>query len=151
MLTLIALLLSGPAEARSEGRTCVNNKVTDNYMDGWRLRTSDAFTMEDDDTRYFLVTLASTIEYKVLACGDGSTEQVQIVVYNDSGRVIQSTEPDGRQAELIFKPPKSSSYFVGVKVVELEELPEAETRKEKRQRKKEGPQRASVGLALIYR
>ena len=152
MLILMTLLLGGPADAaRTEGRACVNNQVTDHYMDGWRLRTADSFQMVDDDTRYFLVTLASTIEYKVLACGDDTSQQIQIVVYNDSGRVLESSEPDGRQAEMVFRPPKSSSYFVGVKVIDMDQEPEVDGRKEKRQRKKEGPTTTSVGLALIYR
>ena len=150
-MLLLSLLLSEPHAGYAEGKSCVNTQVADSYLDGWRLRTAGAFEIEEADTRYYLVTLASTIEYRVVACSDDMAEQIQIVIYNDSGRVLEATEPDGRGAAMTFRPPKSGSYFVGARVVQMVDVPEPETRKEKREAKKTGAPKVGVGLGIMYR
>ncbi|HJN76716.1 MAG TPA: hypothetical protein QGF58_22495 [Myxococcota bacterium] len=150
-MLLLSLLLTEPQAGYSEGRSCVNSQIADSYLDGWRLRTAGAFEIEESDTRYYLVTLASTIEYKILACSDDAAEQIQLVVYNDSGRVLEVTEPDGRGADMTFSPPKSGSYFVGARVVQMADIAEPETRKEKREAKKSGAPKVGVGLGIMYR
>lgn len=150
-MLLLSLFLNASEAGWAEGKSCVNTQVADSYLDGWRLRTAGAFEIEQDDTRYYLVTLASTIEYKVVACSDEMAEQIQIVVYNDSGRVLEATEPEDRDAAMTFRPPKSGSYFVGARVVQMVEVDEPETRKEKREAKKTGPPKVGVGLGILYR
>ncbi len=154
-MTLFSLLLNlvlPPVFAgHSEARTCVNNKVIDSYQEKWRLRTANSFDIEEGDTRYFLVTLASTIEYKFVACADDQVQDMAIVVYNDSGRLVDQSDVVSREVDILFEPPKSSQYFVGVRALHFvgSELVN-DGDKKKRRRKTEDP-KAGVGLAVLYR
>lgn len=150
-MLFLMLMTSEPQAGYAEGKSCVNTKVSDNYLGGWRLRTAGAFEIPEDDTRYYLVTLASTIEYKIVACADDSAESIQVVVYNNSGRVISSSEPAGRDAELSFDPPKSGSYFIGARVVSLADVEEEEDTRKRRRKKEDDVPAAGVGLGILYK
>jgi hypothetical protein len=145
---LLNLLLPPALAGHSEARTCVNNKVLDSYKNNWRLRTADSFNISEGDTRYFLVTLASTIEYQFVACADDVMQDMAIVIYNDSGRIVGESDVVSREVTMDFAPPKSSQYFVGVRALNL--VGDEEEEDGKRRRKGAEPS-AGVGLAVLYK
>lgn len=149
LISLLLTLVTPPVLAgHSEARTCVNNKVLESYKEDWRLRTADSFNIEEGDTRYFLVTLASTIEYRFVACADATMANMAIVVYNDSGRLVGESDVESRELDLNFAPPKSSQYFVGIRALSLVESEESP---EKRKRRNAPEPSAGAGLAVLYR
>lgn len=148
-LFLVNLMLPPAFADHSEARTCVNNKVVDSYQQDWRLRTADSFNISEGDTRYFMLTLASTIEYHFIACADDVMQDMAIVVYNDSGRIVGESDVTSREISMDFAPPKSSQYFVGVRALNLTGDEEAEEGNRRRRRAEEA--KAGVGLAVLYR
>lgn len=158
--TLALTLLASPRANTQEAKTCLSNLVSDGYSDGWRVRTKDAFEVEQDDTQYLLVTMASSVNYRLTACGDARAEAIRIVVYDDMGRLVATSEvegePEGRSADLEFSPLRTSSYFVGVRLLTVDETaPQDNTRRRRRRKKKDEDTivlpEAGVGLGILYR
>lgn len=158
---LVLALLSSPRADTQEAKTCLNNVVSDGYSGGWRVRTKDAFEVDEDDTQYLLVTMASSVNYRLAACGDARSEAIRIVVYDDMGRLVATSEvegePEGRSADLEFSPLRTSSYFVGVRLLAVDEDAPQDDSKRRRRRKKKRDEtdellpEAGVGLAILYR
>ncbi|MFT5585766.1 MAG: hypothetical protein ACI9VR_003359 [Cognaticolwellia sp.] len=128
---LFSLLLALTAESTTttgQARACINNHVSEGYQAGWRVRNVSAFEVTEDNNRYMLLDLVGEVEYRFVSCGDDRARAVRIVVYDDKGRLVDSTGPDeegaeGRQAEMTFMPPSTGSYFVGVRLLSAHEVP----------------------------
>ncbi len=162
---LFSLLLALSAEATTttgESRACINNHVSESYQAGWRVRNVSAFEVTQDNNRYMLLDLVGEVEYRFISCGDDRAKSLRIVVYDDMGRLVDSTGPDddgveGRQAEMTFKPPSTGSYFVGVRLISAHEVPEELAKKRvirglnARATPEVQSPSAGIGLGILYR
>ncbi len=162
LFSLLLALTSESTTSTGEARACINNQVSESYAAGWRVRNVSAFEVSVDNNRYMLLNLVGDVEYRFVSCGDERAQAVRIVVYDDMGRLVESSHPvegelEGRQAEMGFTPESTGSYFVGVRLVSAYEVPIAESTKRSRRwaRTTEavevGPPTAGIGLGVLYR
>lgn len=162
LFSLLLALTSESTTTTGQARACINNHVSESYQAGWRVRNVSAFEVTQDNNRYMLLDLVGEVEYRFVSCGDDRAKAVRIVVYDDMGRLVDSTGPDeegveGRQAELTFVPPSTGSYFVGVRLLSAHEVPVEPVKKRGLRAKSSevaAPAPASsagIGLGVLYR
>jgi hypothetical protein len=138
----LAPQLAGNADSSAtteQARACINNQVTESYQSGWRVRSVSAFEVTEDDSQYMMLDLVGEVEYRFVGCGDELAQSLRLVVYDDTGQLVESTGPDGqglegRQAEMGFMTPDSGTYFVGVHLLSTNEV-----------------STAGIGLGILYR
>lgn len=161
LFSLLLALTSESTTTTGQARACINNHVSESYQAGWRVRNVSAFEVSQDNNRYMLLDLVGEVEYRFVSCGDDRAKAVRIVVYDDMGRLVESTGPDedgreGRQAELTFVPPSTGSYFVGVRLLSAHEAPVEETKKrglfgKNADASQMASPSAGIGLGVLYR
>jgi hypothetical protein len=108
-----ALLLSSAALAsEKEAETCLRTKVWDGYAEGWGVRTLTSSALADGATRNYLVTLYQGNEYRVRTCADEAISDLDVLLYDVDGKVVQRDSTTDREPELTFKPPVTGTYYV---------------------------------------
>ncbi|HJN73782.1 MAG TPA: hypothetical protein QGF58_07620 [Myxococcota bacterium] len=135
-----AMLVSGVVPTamadEADAESCLRTKIWDGYEAGWAVRTATSATLAQGEYRIYLVTLYAGNEYKILACADGAAKNVDLVLHDADGNVVQQDETSDRQPALTFKPQTTDTFFVAVHATEL-----AEGKGEK----------SGVGMAVTYR
>ena len=116
--TLFALaLLTLPqiaAADENEAEACLRTKVWDGYADGWAIRTMTKETLKNGATESYLVTLYKGNEYQIQACGDSASNNLDLLLYDLNGKVIQKGKTKDQQPILSIKPEKTATYYVVV-------------------------------------
>ena len=113
-LTLLAGL-SAPASAdEEESETCLRTQIWEGYNEGWAVRTATSTTLGLSEYRIYLVTLYKGNEYKLMACGDSESSDIDIVLHDADGRVVAQDTGQDREPKLTFEPKSTDSYFVVV-------------------------------------
>ena len=136
LLLLAGLAWSPPASAdEDEAESCLRTKIWDGYSEGWAVRTATTTSLAEAEYRIYLVTLYKGNEYRILACGDQASADVDLVLHDADGEVVLQDESQDRQPLLTFKPETTDTYYVVVHA---------------RSVKEEG-QKAGVGMAVTYR
>jgi hypothetical protein len=121
LFTAALLFLPQIASAdEAEAEACLRTKVWDGYADGWAIRTMTATTLTAGATRNYLVTFYKGNEYQIQACADASSQNVDLVLYDLNGEVAKRDESTDRQPKLLFKPTKTSTYYIVVHARQLE-------------------------------
>lgn len=135
-MLLVGLSWAPPAAAdEAEAESCLRTKIWDGYNEGWAVRTATAATLAETEYRIFLVTLYKGNEYKIVACGDESSKNVDLVLHDADGNVVLQDETDDRQPVLSYKPTSTDTFYVVVHARSV----------------KEKGQKAGVGMAVTYR
>jgi len=115
MIVLATALLAGPALANEkQAEECVNTKVWDSYGDGWGVRTMTKTTLETGKTRNYLVTLYAGNQYRMLACGDDSVTNLDVLLYDTEGNMLSRDDSEGREPNFAYTPETTATYYVVV-------------------------------------
>ena len=120
---------------QSPSEACVRAKVWEGYQSGWSLRTLTSMALAKGEHRIFLLTLYGGHEYRILSCGDKTTEQVALVLYDADGKPIDQNRK-GREPALSYKVDLTDTYFVAVHADALAEGVEG---------------KGDISLAITYR
>jgi len=140
-LPLVALLAtsgvgSGVAVAdEEEADTCLRNKIWSGYNDGWAVRTATTATLGAGEHRIYLVTLYAGNEYRIQACGDNSSNNLDVVLHDANGTEIMRDESVDREPLINFKPSNTDTYYIAVYAAVLAS----------------GQSKAGVATAVTYR
>ena len=118
-----------------EAEACLRTKVWDGYADGWAIRTMTATTLASGATRNYLVTFYKGNEYQVQACGDSASSNLDLVLYDLNGDVVQRDDSTDQQPALRLKPTKTATYYIVVHARSLNE----------------GKKESGVSVAVTYR
>lgn len=139
-LVLFGCALLGSAAMADKGPAdnCVRSKVWEAYPQGWAVRTITHSNLDEGEHRIYLLTLYAGNEYRILACGDNTLENIDLVIYDADGKlVIQDTTTD-KQPVVEYKPVNTDTYYVAVHAVSRSE-------------KAKGQGKGAVALAVTYR
>lgn len=134
-LLLSTLLLSDAHASSGEAYVCLQAQTTEGYRDGWRSRVRKARSAPPLQAQYWMVQLSRGLEYRLVGCGDSDVTELNVYVYDRNARLRFQDEMDGAGPILIFRPPTSGTYFLGVEATEVEE----------------GATEVGVGVALGFR
>ncbi|TVQ94418.1 MAG: hypothetical protein EA397_01745 [Deltaproteobacteria bacterium] len=109
----LALALTSPAHAdEAKAETCLRTKVWDGYADGWAIRTMTSTTLEAGKTKSYLVTLYPGKEYFIQTCGAPGIAELDVLLYDTEGKVVQRGTSAGREPTLTLSSDKMASYYV---------------------------------------
>lgn len=112
---LLAFLLLAPLLAsEAESDECLRNLVWEGYKEGWAVRTATSAMLGADEHRVYALTLVGGTTYRVLACGDAVSAEVDLVLHDAEGKVVAQDGLDGVQPVLEFTPTATASYYVAV-------------------------------------
>ncbi len=136
-LLMGSLLVGGPsAQAdESDSESCLRTQIWDGYNDGWAVRTATSTTLGLSEYRIYLVTLYKGNEYRILACGDAQSSNIDVVLHDADGRVVAQDTGKDREPRVVYEPKSTSTFFV---VVHARSLVDSDTR-------------AGVSMAVTYR
>jgi len=124
---------------QGEAETCVRNMVWDAYPEGWAVRTITTAKLAEMEHRIYMLTLYAGNDYRVIACGDKTMVNVDLVLYDSDGRLILQDQVADRQPILTYKPESTDTYYVAVHATERVHKPKA------------GTDKGSVSLAVTYK
>lgn len=114
-LAAALLLLPQVASAdEKESDACLRAKVWDGYKDGWAIRTMTSATLAEGATRNYLVTFYKGNEYQIQACGDSASSNLDLVLYDLNGQVMQKDNTTDQQPVMTIKPEKTATYYIVV-------------------------------------
>ncbi|MCB9663652.1 MAG: hypothetical protein H6732_06050 [Alphaproteobacteria bacterium] len=117
LLALVAALActaSQPAHAapEDEALSCVATKSYEAYQAGWRSRDREVITQTADALWKTGTTLLAGVEYRIVACADPGSSDVQLALYDTWGKPVVQDEQVGRDAELSIKVPTTGGYYL---------------------------------------
>lgn len=104
-----ALALASPED---EALSCVATKSYEAYQGGWRSRDREVITQTADAIWKSGTTLLAGVEYRILACADPGSTDVQLAVYDTWGKVVVSDAAVAQDAELSLKVPTTGGYYL---------------------------------------
>jgi len=135
----LTLLAAGSAPVASadedEASSCLRTKVWDSYGDGWAVRTLTSTELTNGKTRSYLVSLYAENEYRIATCGDENVKNLDVLLYDTKGNIVQRDDTEDREPLLEFRPPATGTYYV---VLYLREPVE-------------GADKAGAAMAVVYR
>jgi hypothetical protein len=135
-LLFASTLLTPPAVAdEAEASSCLRTKVWDGYGDGWAIRTMTSAELTSGKTRSYLVSLYADNEYRIATCGDANIKNLDVLLYDTKGNIVQRDDTVDREPSLEFTPPATGTYYV---VLYLREPVEGATK-------------AGAAMAVVYR
>lgn len=136
MVGVLGLLAAGTARANEDqAETCVRAKVWDGYGQGWAIRTMTKTTLKSGATKGYEVTLYQGNEYEIQACGDSNASNLDLLLYDQDGRIVARDNTKSREPLFTYKPTATATFYV---VVYGQKLVDAS-------------KPAGVGLAVSYR
>jgi type 1 fimbria pilin len=110
---LAALVASAVADEQA-AETCLRTKIWDGYNSGWAVRTATKTTLGQGEHRIYLVTLYSGNDYKIMACGDNSAANVDIVLYDALGNEVTKDGSNDREPLVNYKPTSTDTFYIAV-------------------------------------
>lgn len=115
-----ALLFVSPASAdEQQAETCVRTKIWDGYASGWAVRTATNTTLGLGEHRVYLVTLYAGNDYKVIACGDDNTANIDLVLYDSLGNQVISDISTDREPSITYTPSVTDTFYIAVHATRL--------------------------------
>lgn len=136
VVALCAVVAPAAQADEAEAESCLRTKIWDGYEAGWAVRTATSATLAQGEYRIYLVTLYAGNDYQILACADAAGKNVDLVLHDADGNVVQQDETSDRQPALTYTPATTDTYFVAVHATEL-----ADGKGEK----------SGVGMAVTYK
>jgi hypothetical protein len=125
LLALALYAMTAPANAgKTDAETCIEQKVWDEYKDGWQVRTALTSELSEGGYQVYLMTLYYGAEYRFQVCGDQGTTDVDIVLQKSDGAELLRDSTDDQQTAIGFKPMKTDSYYVTVYAAKLKKAAE---------------------------
>ena len=125
LLALALYAMTAPATAgKTEAETCIEQKVWDEYKDGWQVRTAITSELSEGGYQVYLMTLYYGAEYRFQVCGDHGTTDVDIVLQKADGAELLRDSTDDQETVIGFKPMKTDSYYVTVYAAKLKKAAE---------------------------
>lgn len=94
--------------------SCAKVKIDQGAREGWSLRTATGARLGRDDLSAWEVTLVKGNEYRIQTCGDGTASRSGVVLTDMGGRELARADGEGQDAELIFTPGQTGSYYIGM-------------------------------------
>ncbi|MBN1337384.1 MAG: hypothetical protein JXB39_15615 [Deltaproteobacteria bacterium] len=139
---VLLVAFSGSAIAgQDEAETCAREQVSNAYPLGWAVRTLTRIDLGQGETCNYLLTLYAGVEYRIASCGDLTTREVDLVLYDGQGQPKAQDVSTGRAGELWFRPPTTATYLLAVRVSERTPPPATQP----------GVSRSSVATAVMYK
>ena len=119
---------------------CVREKIWNAYPQGWAVRTISKARLSESEHRIYLMTFYKEHQYQILACGDKSMKNVDLVLYDADGRLVVQEDTQDRQPAINFQPTETDTYYLAVHAME-------------RVQAKKGPtaEKGIVAVAVTYR
>jgi hypothetical protein len=114
MLTALTLLSSLALADGKEAEECLRTKIWEGYSQGWAVRTVANANIADRGHKVYQVTLYKGNEYKMMACGDRDSKNVDLVLYDKSGNAVQRETTDNRDPWISFTPSATDTFYVAV-------------------------------------
>lgn len=115
LLSLAFFALAPRAVAdEKDAETCVRTKIWDGYADRWAVRSATKALLRSGEYRVYMLTLYAGTEYRFQACGDKSARDVDLVLYDASGKELGRDTSDNREPELVWKPKTTNTFYVAV-------------------------------------
>ena len=135
-LVLMGGLVATPAlAATKEAEECLRTKVWDGYAEGWGIRTMTSTALATGKTRNYLVTLYKGDEYRIETCGDEHVSNVDVLLYDTEGNVIERDKTEDREPSIQYSPEQTGSYYLVLYMRELDGKKDE----------------AGVAMAVVYR
>lgn len=120
MLAIALMTLVGGAQAgKTEAETCIEEKIWDQYKDGWQVRTAMTAELKEGAYQIYLMTLYKGAEYRFQACADPKCKDVDVVLHKADGTELLRDKEDTRDPSIGFKPTETGSYYVAVYAAQL--------------------------------
>ena len=136
------MLIDGSNEVvaqQGEAESCVRTMVWDAYPEGWAVRTITNTQLAEVEHKIYMLTLYAGNEYRLVACGDKTMANVDLVLYDADGRLLLQDQEANRQPVLTFKPDDTDTFYVAVHASER-------TAKSKTK----GSPKATIAFAVTY-
>ena len=118
VLSSSIVLPSNVVAEQGEAETCVRNMVWDAYPEGWAVRTITTAKLGEMEHRIYMLTLYAGNEYRLIACGDKTMVNVDLVLYDSDGRLMLQDQVQDRQPVLTYKPESTDTFYVAVHATE---------------------------------
>jgi len=135
-LALMGGLVAAPALAGTkEAEECLRTKVWDGYAEGWGIRTMTSTALATGKTRNYLVTLYKGNEYRIETCGDEHVANVDVLLYDTEGNVIERDKTEDREPSIQYSPEQTGSYYLVLYMREMDDKKDE----------------AGVAMAVVYR
>jgi hypothetical protein len=126
------------AEERGPAESCIRSKVWEAYPQGWSVRTITHAELDEGEHKIYLLTLYSGNDYQILACGDDTMTNVDLVLYDADGKLIIQDNTTDRQPVIRYKPTGTDTFYVALHAVS-------------RSDKANGVDKGSVAMAITYK
>ncbi|NCG18563.1 MAG: hypothetical protein GWP91_06080 [Rhodobacterales bacterium] len=114
--TLFALtfcaLSTQAAQAKSPVDDCLRTKVWDTYPEGWSVRATSETQVEFGGTQFFKATLLKGRNYRVLTCAEEGVKDLDVLLYDKDGQVVERDQTQNREPMLSFSPDKTATYYI---------------------------------------
>jgi hypothetical protein len=114
MLTALSLLSGLALADGKDAEECLRTKIWEGYSQGWAVRTVANANVPDRGHRVYMVTLYKGNEYKIMACGDKFSRNVDVVLYDKTGNAVQRETTDNRDPWISFAPNATDTFYVAV-------------------------------------
>ncbi len=119
---------------------CVREKIWNAYPQGWAVRTISKARLSETEHRIYLMTFYKEHQYQILACGDKSMKNVDLVLYDADGRLVVQEDSQDRQPVINFQPTQTDTYYLAVHAMERVQA-----------KKGSSAQKGTVAVAVTYR
>ncbi len=114
--TLFALVFSAltaqSALAKSPVDDCLRTKIWDTYQEGWSVRATSEADVPFGGTKFFKATLLKGRNYRVLTCAEEGVKDLDVLLYDKDGKVVERDQTQNREPMMAFSPDKTGTYFI---------------------------------------
>ncbi len=112
-----AALFAANAHAdEAQAESCLKNKIWEGYDQGFAVRSMMSASLGHGENKVYLVTLYSGNEYQFLACADGDTTNVDLVLYDALGNKIAADTTTDREPRLTHSPTATDTFYLAVHI-----------------------------------
>ena len=96
----------------SIARDCLQSRIDALYSDGWSLRNQSANHLADGELHSYPVTFMAGNEYKVLACTDEHASDLELMLVERTGEIVEKETAQSREASLTMIAKETTNLFV---------------------------------------
>jgi len=99
-------------EAEGESESCIRSKAWSNYEADFSLRTMSSESLGLGEKMTLKSTLYGGQEYLVQACGSSPVVDLDLVIYDLTGKELTRFDQGGKEPELRYTPESGESVYV---------------------------------------
>ena len=104
----------------SDSRACIEQLVANASAEGYRLRMQDSDVLPKGGELGYTTVLTGGGDYIVFACGDAATKDLDIYVYDETGKLVDRDRMSDAQPIVAISPDHTASYHILVKLYAAE-------------------------------